>query len=172
MNSNIAMILGRRSIRAYAVGDVSNETIKTILQAAMSAPSAVGKDPWRFVVLRDQAVRDRIVQKLPHGKMLAEASMGIIVCGDIAATHDNQLSYLLQDCSAAIENMLLAIHGLGLGACWLGVHPREAQVRHIQEVLGLPSNVIPVAAISIGFPGEVKEARTRYNPDYIHYERW
>ena len=169
------MILGRRSIRTYAAGDVSNEAIKTILQAAMSAPSAVGRDPWRFVILRDQAIRDRIVEKLPYGKMLAQAPVGIVVCGDIDAAHDNQLSYLLQDCSAAIENMLLAIHALGLGACWLGVHPREDRVRHIQEVLELPSNVIPVAAISIGFPGEVKEARTRYNADYIQskdFEVW
>ena len=172
MNSNIAMILGRRSIRAYAVGDVSNETIKTILQAAMSAPSAVGKDPWRFVVLRDQAVRDRIVQKLPHGKMLAEASVGIIVCGDIAATHDKQLSYLLQDCSAAIENMLLAIHGLGLGACWLGVHPRRNRMDGIRSLFNLPDHIIPVAGIALGWPDGTPEARTRYRDECVHKSAW
>ena len=166
------MIFGRRSIRSYAPGDVSDEAIRTILEAGMSAPSACATDPWRFVVLRDQAVRDRIVENLPHGKMLAQAAAGILVCGDMNEAHDHQLSYLLQDCSAAIENMLLAIHALGLGACWLGVHPREERGRHIQKVLELPANIIPVAAISIGHPGEIKEARTRYNPDYVHYNRW
>ena len=162
------MIFGRRSIRVYAPGNVTDEAIDTILKAAMSAPSAVAKDPWRFVVVRDQAVRDRIVENLPHGKMLAQAPVGIIVCGDINAAHDNQLSYLLQDCSAAIENLLLAVHALGLGACWLGVHPREDRIEHIQKVLGMPDNIIPIAAISIGHPGETKEPRTRYNPAFIH----
>lgn len=172
MNTDLSMIFGRRSIRTYAPGDVSDEAIKSILEAAMSAPSAVAQDPWRFIVVRDQSIRDRIVQNLPHGKMLAQAPVGIIICGDINVAHDHQLSYLLQDCSAAVENMLLAIHALGLGGCWLGVHPREDRVRHIQGVLGLPADVIPVAAISIGKPGETKEPRTRYNPEYVHYERW
>jgi len=172
MNTPLQIIFGRRSIRAYAPGDVSDETVKTILEAGMAAPSACATDPWRFVVLRDQAVRNRIVENLPYGKMLAQAPLGIVVCGDMNAAHDHQLSYLLQDCSAAIENMLLAIHGLGLGACWLGVHPREARVAHIQSVLGLPANIIPVAAIAIGHPGETKESRTRYNPAYIHNDRW
>ena len=166
------MIFGRRSIRAYAPGNISEEALRTILEAGMSAPSAVATDPWRFVVLRDQAVRDRIVENLPYGKMLAQAPLGIVVCGDIDAAHDHQLSYLLQDCSVAIENMLLAIHGLGLGGCWLGVHPREERGRHIQKVLGLPANIIPVAAIAIGHPGEVKEPRTRFNSAFIHYNRW
>jgi nitroreductase len=50
--------------------------------------------------------------------------LGIVVCGDLELAHDHQLSYLLQDFSAAIENLLLCAHILGLGACWVGVHPR------------------------------------------------
>ena len=104
--------------------------------------------------------------------MLATAPLGIIVCGDLDAAHDHQLSYLLQDCSAAIENLLLCVHALGLGACWLGVHPREDRVRKLRDILSLPASVIPVAGIAIGRPGEAKEPRTRFNREYVHREKW
>lgn len=165
-------ILGRRSIRVYRPGEVSDATVTKLLQAAMAAPSAVAKDPWRFVVIRKREMLTRIAAALPNGGMLATASVGIAVCGDLDAAHDHQLSYLLQDCSAAIENLLLCAHALGLGACWLGVHPREDRIRKLKEILSLPASVIPVSCISIGHPGEEKEPRTRFNPDYVHSEKW
>jgi nitroreductase len=109
---------------------------------------------------------------LPYGQMLATAPLGILVCGDLDAANDHQLSYLLQDCSAAIENLLLGAHALGLGACWLGVHPREERMLKLKEIFSLPSNIIPVAVIALGRPGEKKEARTRFNRDYVHWEKW
>ena len=104
--------------------------------------------------------------------MLSSAALAIVVCGDLEVAFERQISYLLQDCSAAIENLLLAVHALGLGACWLGVHPREDRVRKLSELLGLPPNVIPVAGIALGQPGEVKEPRTRYQAAYVHREKW
>jgi nitroreductase len=171
-NQKLDFILGRRSIRVYAPGKVSEETVTRLLEAAMAAPSAVARDPWRFVVVRNPRTLSAIADVLPNGKMLATASVGIVVCGDLAAAHDRQLSYLLQDCSAAVENLLLAAHVLGLGACWLGVHPREERVKQIRELLSLETGVIPVACIAVGYPGEAKEPRTRYNRDYVHFEKW
>jgi nitroreductase len=66
----------------------------------------------------------------------------------------------------------LCVHALGLGACWLGVHPREDRVRKLKEILALPDSVTPIAAIAIGRPGEAKEPRTRFNREYVHWERW
>lgn len=172
LQAKLAVILGRRSIRVFAPGAVNDEAVQTLLEAAMAAPSAVGKDPWRFVVVRNRETLVRIADALPHGKMLTTAALGIVVCGDLDAAHDRQLSYLLQDCSAAIENLLLAAHALGLGACWLGVHPREQRIRHLKLVLALPPAVIPVACIALGRPGEVKEARTRFQPESVHHEKW
>lgn len=165
-------IFGRRSIRVYSPGAVPDGALNTLLAAAMAAPSAVARDPWRFVVLRQPQSLQQVADALPHGKMLASASAGIVVCGDLDATHDRQLSYLLQDCSAAIENLLLAAHVLGLGACWLGVHPREERMRRLADLLDLPAPIIPVACIAIGQPGEAKEPRTRFNQGYIRYEKW
>lgn len=168
----LGFIFGRRSIRVYKPGEVSEQTVQTLLEAAMAAPSAVAKDPWRFVVVRSRVTLGKIADALPNGTMIRDAELGIIVCGDIEAAHDRQLSYMLQDCSAAIENLLLAVHAVGLGACWLGVHPREDRVRNLSVLLGLPSTIIPVAGIAVGCPAEEKEARTRYNPALVHYEKW
>jgi nitroreductase len=171
-NDNVRFLLGRRSIRVYAPGEISETDIGQMLQAAMAAPSAVARDPWRFMVIRRKETLSAIAAALPNGGMLATAPLGIVVCGDLDAAHDRQLSYLLQDCSAAIENLLLCAHALGLGACWLGVHPREDRVRKLREILFLPASVIPIASIAIGRPGEEKEPRTRFNPDYVHREKW
>jgi nitroreductase len=171
-DDKLKFIFGRRSIRVFAPGDVGESEITRLLQAAMAAPSAVAKDPWRFVVVRKKETLSAIAAALPNGAMLTTAPLGIIVCGDLNAAHDRQLGYLLQDCSAAIENLLLCAHALGLGACWLGVYPREDRVRKLKELLTLPPSVIPVAGIAIGRPGEEKEPRTRFNRDYVHWEKW
>jgi nitroreductase len=168
----LQLIQSRRSIRAYRAEEVGEEPIQRLLEAAMAAPSAVGKDPWRFVIVRAQATRDALADVLPNGPMLRTAPVGIVVAGDLEVAHDRQISYLLQDCAAAIENLLLAAHALGLGTCWLGVHPREGRIAAVKRILSLPENFIPVSAISVGWPGEVKESRTRFNPAYVQRERW
>jgi nitroreductase len=172
LKDKLRIILGRRSIRVYGPGEVGDQAVQALLEAAMAAPSAVAKDPWRFVVVRNKQTLNRIADALPNGKMLPNGALGIVVCGDLDAAHDHQLSYLLQDCSAAIENLLLAAHALGFGACWLGVHPREDRVKKVSEILGLPRHVLPVACIALGRPGEVKEPRTRYNRAHVHLEKW
>lgn len=165
-------IFGRRSVRAYRPGEVSEAQVELLLRAAMAAPSAVAKDPWRFVVVRNRAILSQLAANLSNGSMLDQASLGVVVAGDLNAAHDHQLSYLLQDCAAAIENLLLAAHGLGLGACWLGIHPRQHRIDFVANLLHLPEAVIPVACIALGHPAETKEPRSRYNPAWVHRDRW
>ena len=172
MNSKLNYLFSRRSIRKYKSADVEGNLVRDLLEAAMAAPSAVAKDPWAFVVIRDRARLARVAEVLPNGSMLAEAPLGFVVCGDLHRAHDGQLSYLLQDCSAAIENLLLAANTLGLGACWLGVHPREERVRHIRDLLDIPAAVIPIAAIAVGWPAESHDPRSRYREDAVHWESW
>ena len=166
------IIFGRRSIRRYKQMDVEDEKLQKILEAGMAAPSAVAKDPWHFIVSKNPETLKEVSKALPNGQMLGKASAGFIVCGDIEQAHSNQTSYMLQDCAAAIENMLIAAHALGLGACWLGVHPREKRITHIQNVFQLPENIIPISCISLGYPEEQKSPRTRYDSNKVHYEKW
>ena len=170
VDDKLGFILGRRSIRAYTPETVSDEAVRKLLEAAMAAPSAAATDPWRFIVVKNRGMPAKMAEALPFGRMLGSAALGIVVCGDLEAAHDKQLSYLLQDCAAAIENLLLSAHILGLGACWLGVHPREQRVKSLQGILKLQERVIPVACIAIGHPAETKQPRTRFNSDYVRFE--
>lgn len=176
MNTNhqqtLNLITGRRSVRVFSPGTVEPETVTRLLEAAMSAPSAMTKDPWRFVVVRESAMLQKLAQAMPGGKMLPASSVAIVVCGDLSAAFEQNIGYLLQDCSAATENLLLAAHGLGLGACWVGCYPAENSVRAVKELLTLPATFVPVAAIAIGLPGEQLPPRTRYQASAVREERW
>ena len=172
LNPHLSFLFGRRSVRAYQQKPVSDDMVADLLSAAMAAPSACGKDPWRFVVARQKPTLQALATALPNGSMSAGAPLGIVVGGDLDAAHANELSYLLQDCAAAIENLLLAAPALGLGACWLGIHPRPPRIEAVSKILGLPANIVPVSGIAIGWPAEEKVARTRFDAKYVHKETW
>jgi nitroreductase len=165
-------LYARRSIRQYTQEEIADTVLRDLLEAAMAAPSAVAKDPWHFIVLRTRSSIDQLATALPNGKMLAEAPAALVVCGDINRAHDRELSFLLQDVSAAIENILLAASMLGLGACWLGIHPREERIAAVRHQFNLPDGIIPIAGIALGWPAEEKAARTRFNSDLVHFEQW
>jgi nitroreductase len=164
----IQIIFARRSIRKYTAEPVSETDIKTLLEAAMAAPSASNRKPWQFVVVVERQTLDRLAEVHPHGKMLFEATLCIAVCGDLTEME----RFWVQDCSAATENLLLAATALGLGAVWLGVYPREERVAAVRQVLGIPETIVPLNLISIGHPAEEKEPRTQYNEARVHRERW
>lgn len=164
----ISTILSRRSIRKYSAELVGEKDVRSLLEAAMAAPSAFNRKPWYFVVVTERKKLDELADKHPYGKMLFEAPLCIAVCGDpeISKRH------WVQDCSAATENLLLAAVGLGLGAVWLGVHPSEEREAEIRKALGLPEAIVPLNLISIGHPAEKKEPRTQYDEARVHREHW
>ena len=100
------------------------------------------------------------------------AARGFVVCGDLQRVNGQHLSYLLQDCSACIENLLLALPLLGLGGVWLGVHPREDRIAHLRGLFQLPENVIPIGAVAAGYPAEHPAPRTRFAETRVHRENW
>jgi nitroreductase len=171
-STELDFILGRRSIRVYSPGEVGDAAVTKLLEAAMAAPSAMTKDPWRFVIVRHKPTLTKLAALHPGAAMLSAAAVALVVCGDLDAAFERNISYLLQDCSAAIENLLLAAHAQGLGACWVGIHPGESLIKQVRGLLSLPPAIIPVAAISLGQPGEQPAPRTRYNADYVHRETW
>ncbi|MGQ9632092.1 MAG: nitroreductase family protein [bacterium] len=169
----VGNILARRSIRKYTDKPVSDEQIETLLKAAMAAPSAGNRKPWHFIVVTERAKLNELADKHPHGKMLYEAPLCIVVCGDPSLSFEGEgQAYWIQDCSAATENILLAATGLGLGSVWLGVHPRKEREKFVRETLSIPPNIVPLCLISIGHPAEEKEPRTQYDPQRVHYQKW
>ena len=116
-------ITTRRSVRSYRDDHVADEVIERVLRAAMLAPSAGNQQPWQFIVVRDRARLDRIPSFHPYCKMIGQVGVAIIVCGDPTGKKWGDL--WPQDCSAAVQNLLLAARDEGLGAVWTGVYPFE-----------------------------------------------
>jgi len=163
-------ILTRRSIRRYTNEKVSDDVVKKLLEAGMAAPSAGNQQPWHFVVMDERQILDEIPKIHPYAGMLKQAPVAILVCGN--AEEESYKGYWVQDCSAATQNILLAAHGLGLGAVWLGVYPVEDRVDDIRKILNLPHHIIPLAVISIGYPAEEKPKSDRFSEAKISYNRW
>lgn len=163
-------ILTRRSIRKFTSQLVSHDLIEKILRAGMQAPSARNKQPWHFIVIQDREMLDKISVVHPYAYMLKEAPLGIVICGD--SNIEITIEYIVQDCSAATQNMLLAAHNFGLGAVWLGIYPREPRIKALRKLLSIPENIIPVSMIAVGYPAEKKEPENRFNPERVHYEKW
>lgn len=163
-------ILTRRSIRRYTDKKISDELIKELLEAGMSAPSAGNEQPWHFVAITDHKILDEIPKIHPHSNMLKEAPLAILICGDESL--QKYQGYWVQDCSAATENILIAANAKGLGGVWLGVYPIEDRVVGIRKLLGMPEKVIPFALLSIGYPAEQKPPANRYDESRVHYDIW
>jgi len=170
MNEVIKAILSRRSIRAYTEETISEDTIKTLIACGMAAPSAFNRRPFHFVSITDKSVRVALKDKSMFGKMMEEAPLVIAVCGDklVQPVHD----FLIEDCSAAVQNILLAAHGLGLGAVWIGVFALTGWQKFITKTLKLPAHVLPVALISIGHPNQTRKDRDRFEEGKWHRETW
>lgn len=162
-------IMSRRSIRTFTGEPVSDDHVETLLRAAMAAPSAGNQQPWRFVLLKERDARIAVTEMTPYAKMLPDAGLGIVVCGD---TRSLKHPMWEQDCSAAIENLLLAARAVGLGAVWIGFWPKMDRVELLAEALRLPEGVKPLSVIAVGHPAEEKPPIDRFDPAYIHNERW
>jgi nitroreductase len=163
-------VLSRRSIRKYTADPVDDETVERLLRAAMAAPSAGNQQPWQFVVLRDRGTLRAIADVHPYAKMLPDAQVAILVCGDPGEAKWAVLWD--QDCSAATENLLIEAELLGLGAVWLGVYPLKERVEALRALLGMPETAIPFAVVSIGWPQERKAPSDRFDAARVHVERW
>jgi len=165
---SIQFILNRRSVRKYSGEPVNEKDLTLLLEAGMAAPSAKNRQPWHFVVVRDGKTLEKLSEAHPYGQMLAGAAAAIAVCGDMNVAPD----YWIQDCSAATENILIAVAALDLGAVWLGCHPRPERVSAIRHILGIPEHIGVLSLISIGHPAEEKEPRTQYDEAKVHKEKW
>ena len=162
----------RKSVRQFTSESVSDEHIEIMLKAAMAAPSAVNYQPWRFVVVTERAELDAMAEILPYAKMLKQAPLAIVVCGETTWMGGNENPYWDQDCSAATQNILLAAEALGLGAVWTGVYPNPELAGPLGEFLGLPGNVKPLCAIPIGHHDGTTQPKDKWKPENIHYGKW
>ena len=163
-------LLNRRSIRKYKDQKISKDDLNSILKAAMYAPSAMNLQAWQFILIDDKNVLIETIKSIHYAEMLKQASAAILVCGD-SAIEKNE-SWLLQNCSAAIQNILLSAHGLGIGSCWIAIHGMDDVYKNIKSQFKLPEKIVPVSLISLGYPDETVTTEERFKQDKIHYNKW
>lgn len=167
----IQNIMTRTSVRKFKQQPVEDAKIEQLLRAGMAAPTADDRQPWHFVVLKERKDIERYAaSNSRHADDIRRTPLFIFVCADTTRMAEGMGHDLwIQDCSAASENILLAAHALGLGACWTTVYPIQKKMNGISRTLKLPGNIIPLNAIIIGYPDEPLEPKDKWDEKKITY---
>lgn len=163
-------IYDRRSVRSFLDKSVNPDLVQEILRSGMYAPSGYNRQPWHFVVFDDKNVISNVRAMHPYATSLATAPVCIMVCGD----KEKELAsgFYQVDCSAAIENMLLAAKALGLDTCWMGIYPWEDVMSAFSKEFALPEHVEPFALIALGYGASKIERPNRVDDSKVHYNKW
>ncbi len=166
-------IYTRRSIRKFMSKDIEDDKIIEILKAGNAAPSAGNLQARDFIVVRNPETKLKLAIASLNQMFIAEAPVVIVVCANYPRSMryygERGKLYAEQDATAAVENMLLAIHSLGLGAVWVGAFDED----RVSQILNIPSYVRPIAIIPVGYPAENPRIRRRKDINEItHWEKW
>jgi nitroreductase len=154
----------RRSIRSFSPDAIADAVVSDIVDCARLAPTAFNRQDWRFVAVRDAATRQRITDITGHAAFIAVAPVCVAV---FAGTTE----YWIEDGCAATENLLLAAHAHGLGACWVG-GCQTPYAAAIGDLLGAPADQRLVSLVAIGHPAESPVVEKKPLGDLIHWERF
>lgn len=163
-------IFNRRSIRSYTGEPVSPEELHTVLRAGFYAPSANNHQSAHFLVIQNPETLQVIAEEHGHAKMLPQAGCAVLVCGDL--TRQTTEGFLVADCSAATQNMLLAATGLGLGTVWCGVYPKPDLMDIMRRQFGLPDTILPIVIMALGHATEPRSVPERFDLPRVHTETW
>lgn len=137
-------IKNRRSVRFYRDTPVSDDDIAEVLKAGFCAPSGHAASAWHVVVVKDQAIKDKLAELHRWSKILARVPVVIVVCVD-----RDQADLWIEDGSTFMENMLIQATEMGLGTCWVMLREEEDGIIH--EALGLPKHIGVVAGTPLGY---------------------
>ncbi len=144
----LEIIKTRRSVREFTAEPVEHSLIEQIISAGIWAPSGLNNQPWRFVVIRDSSLRERLAELTKYAHIVRAAPVLIAVYLDQEKMYDRVKDH--QAAGACIQNMLLAAHALGLGAVWLG--QILANKDRVNEALGLSGQHELAAVLALGHP--------------------
>jgi nitroreductase len=148
-------ITWRRSVRKYKPDIVEFDKIGDIIYAAMHAPSSGNLQNWKFIIVDDAGARKALSEACMRQLWMTQAPYHIVVCGEHEKAEQfygirGDRLYTIQNCAAAVQNMLLAAYDLGLGSCWVGAFNEE----EVRDICGIPGNIRPQAIVTIGYPAE------------------
>ena len=157
------VIKKRRSIRIFQDQPVEKKVIKLLIDAAIHAPSACNIQGWKFIVVDDIKIKNKLVD-FGGAQTIKKAPLGILVLYDNRSKEIERMDYI-QSAAAAIQNLLLKATELGLGSCWICHLPTNKNLRKIFKV---PDHFSPIAYILLGYPQQAaKEVARKYSLDQI-----
>ncbi|MGI6259221.1 MAG: nitroreductase family protein [Anaerolineaceae bacterium] len=178
----IESIRHRRSIRKYLPTPVEEEKLQAVLEAARLAPSGNNKQPWAFIVVKEEAGRVALAEATRKQMWIAEAPIVIVAVADVEARGVDveglvldehsplwELKRVIRDTAIAIGYLLLEADNQGLGTCWCGAFEQD----DIRPLLGIPEDKFVLAVIPLGYADQEPPARPRRAlEEIVHYERW
>jgi nitroreductase len=164
MNNAIEIIETRRSIRAYTSQPVERRIIEEIVRCGSLAPTAMNDQPWDFIVLAAKEDLTRLPPMLGHAELIANAAFAVLVVA-------RQTDYAVEDCSAAIENLLIAAAAHGIGSCWVA-GTKQAYGPSVVKAFGAPDDRLLIAIVPFGYPAEVPRIEKRELEDVLHWDRF
>ena len=170
----IQNIMRRVSVRQFSDQAISQEALRTILEAGMAGPSCVNSRDWSFIVVQDKQMLNNMADANGRpAQPLRGAKLGILICGDLERAFQGAPDYWVIDGSIAAQNMILAANALGIGSVWLGTWPQMDRVKAQAVLFGLPETQVPHSIIAFGYPLEhnTKE-KLLWEEDRVHFEKW
>jgi len=169
----VPCIKKRRSIRKFNPnGVVTDGQIKTMLEAAMLAPSAVNSRPWEFIIVKNRQKLDEITAKHPYAQMLKTTSLAIIMTANPKALERVRMSGIemwQHDCGAAAQNILLQAAEMDLGTCWCGIHPNEDRMDAFRKLFDISEDRVPFCVIAVGIAAEEFGSRGFYDEKKVKW---
>ena len=154
----------RRSKRKFLSTPVPKEVVEDIIDCGRLAPSAVNIQPVEFIVVTKGEIRKKIAEMTDYGSFIANAPVCI-------AVFSRQTKYYLEDGSAASENILLAAHAHGLGACWVA-GDKKRYAEKVRQLLGAPQDFKLISLIPLGYSEEQPKPAKRKLRDILHWEKY
>ncbi len=141
----------RRSIRSYKPDPIPDEVLNRVLEAVRIAPSGSNRQPWKFIIIKDEVIKEKLVPACDNQEFIAEPPVVVVACG--YNIHWNRGEYMgdmsmLIDVSIAFTHLILSARAEGLGTCWIGAYNND----EIKKVLGIPEDVNVVALTPLGYP--------------------
>jgi len=139
----------RRDVRSFVDKSIPEEALFKVLEAARLAPSAMNRQEWRFIIVKDIEVRKRLAKATIGQDFIEVAPVIIVACGiDDRRLMPNGISYLPMDIAIALDHITLVAVELGLGTCWIGQFKED----EVKKILGIPIGVRVIQLMPIGYP--------------------
>jgi len=161
-NPGIEMLLSRRSIRRFRDEDVPLDLVLRAIDVARYAPSAKNSQPWRFIVINDRDILDKLSRIHGGAIPLSRARVGIAV---LANPDESPTSYMV-DASLSAMYLWLALHCLGLGAVWIQT---LRNISEVKRILNIVDDMVPIAILAVGWPAERPRVRMRKGLEEVTY---